>query len=48
MEWWNRLFAKTGANPEKSMMGCLVANALLVALGFLFFWLAGVPIRWFQ
>jgi len=48
MNWWNRLYAMTPANPPKSMAGCLVANILLtLALVFLLY-LAGLPLAWFR
>lgn len=45
MNWWNRIYAKTPAYPEKSMTGCLLANALLVGILALFFWLAGTTLH---
>jgi hypothetical protein len=46
--WWRKLFPKQEANPPRSLIGCVFAYGLLLAVCFGFLYLAGAALRWFN
>jgi hypothetical protein len=45
---WKKIYTKGEANPEKSLIGCFLAYALMVVLVAVVMYFVGMQFRWFE